>query len=83
MDIGQKIHSLMDSELIEMCREIYDWKYTSGVLRVGVLSRFATSENKAPRDLEPIILNEANARYNTIVKLLFCDNPTSYLQVRH
>lgn len=81
MDIKNEIQSLSNDNLIQICKEIYDWRYVNGVLVDGVLSNFAKSVSKTPRDLEKMLINEANVRFNKIATLLICDEPTLYLKI--
>ena len=82
MDIKNKIQNLSNDDLIQICKEIYDWRYVNGFLNSdGVLSRFANNVGKTPRDLEKMLIDEVDVRFNKVATLLICDRPTSYLKI--
>lgn len=87
------LHSIADEVLIAACKELYRWRYTSGeVLNVSQLKNILRectrtcsangieSEECSLRDLEPILIKEAERRFHSIVLLLIKDNPGAYFK---
>ena len=83
MDVEKKIQNLSNSDLLQICKEIYDWRYINGILCNGALSHFAKTINVNPRDLEAKLIKEANHRFNKVVSLLICDEPMAYFKLAH
>ena len=70
-----------DSDIIQMCNEIYEWRHVTGKLPQDSLTQKISKEYILnTRDFEKCIIDEANRRYNNIVKLLFEEKVSLYLK---
>lgn len=71
---------LSDDKLIEMCDEIFEWKYNLGILPdESPLRQLADETNMSVRGLEENILNEASHRFKKLILLLMLDRPYNFL----
>ena len=82
-DFGLYINKLDDAEL-QMCREIYDWKYVSGVVaKDGRLAKFRERiGDVATAHLADKIVKEATVRFHDIVVMLLSEEPSEFLRFR-
>lgn len=83
-DFGLYINKLDDAELLQMCREIYDWKYVSGVVaKDGRLAKFRERiGDVATAHLADKIVKEATVRFHDIVVMLLSEEPSEFLRFR-
>ena len=83
--ISDALGKLPDTHLIEMCNQIYEWKYGSGKLPASYqycsLDTFSLSHGLSLREGEEAVLEEAMRRYKKLSMLLFAANPTGFLQL--
>ena len=82
--LARRIAEIDDSELIKFCNDIYSWR-TSGVLdqKSVFYKRFDAMKgifNDDIRLFEEKVLDKAHERFHNIVKLLFTDKLTWYIE---
>ena len=75
------LHQMEDQELINICKEIYEWRYITGKLKSEsplkfIMEKFAFYDS---RYLESLVMEEAEKRYHKLAVLLIRDNPINYL----
>lgn len=76
--------NISDTELVLICNEIYYWKNTGDLDQQGLFKTLFDEHKKEVFEqimvLEDRIIREAHNRFNTVVKLLFTENPTMYIK---
>ena len=83
-DIDAYICRLEDTEILELCKDIYDWKYVSGVI-------VENSRHKKIRErisavdasyLADVVVREAAVRFHDVVVLLLSEEPKEFLKFK-
>lgn len=81
-EIEKYIKDMNTDELIILCREINEWRYTTGEIKFD--SVFSKLENNLKyfdsRDLENIILDVAHEKFSNVVSLLLKSDPGKYIK---
>ena len=83
-DLDLYINKLDDAELLQMCREIYDWKYVSGVVvNDGRLAKFREKiGDVATAHLADKVVKETAVRFHDIIVMLLSEEPSEFLKFR-
>ena len=83
-DFDLYINKLDDAELLQMCREIYDWKYVSGVIvensRLKKLRERISAVDASY--LADVVVREAAVRFHDVVVLLLSEEPNEFLKFK-
>ena len=81
-EIEKYIKDMNTDELIVLCREINEWRYTTGEIKFD--SAFSKLGNNLKyfdsRDLENIILDVAHEKFSNVVSLLLKSDPGKYIK---
>lgn len=77
------IEHIDNSGLIDLCNEIYDWKYISGELEQdSALKNLAKDiQCKNVKDVEEVVVEVAAKKLNKVVLLLMQNKPHEFLKV--
>ena len=83
-DIDAYICRLEDAEILELCKDIYDWKYVSGVVvNDGRLAKFREKiGDVATAHLADKVVKETAVRFHDIIVMLLSEEPSEFLKFR-
>ena len=71
---------LSNATLLNMCDEIFYWKYVYGILPAGSpLKSYATVSGTSTSTAERLILDEASRRFRKLIVLLMSERPSAFL----
>lgn len=81
-EIEKYIKDMNTDELIILCREINEWRYTTGEIKFdSVFSKLGNNlKYFDSRDLENIILDVAHEKFSNVVSLLLKSDPGKYIK---
>lgn len=81
-EIEKYIKDMSTDELIILCREINEWRYTTGEIKFdSVFSKLINNlKYFDSRDLENIILDVAHEKFSNVVSLLLKSDPGKYIK---
>ena len=83
-DIDAYICRLEDAEILELCKDIYDWKYVSGVIvensRLKKLRERISAVDASY--LADVVVREAAVRFHDVVVLLLSEEPNEFLKFK-
>jgi hypothetical protein len=81
--MNQNIKEISDSDLIQICKEIYIWRKTGDLKLDGLFKKFFDEHEKDfisnIRNCEDDLIIESHKRYEDMVKLLFISQPNMYI----
>lgn len=81
-EIEKYIKNMNADELVILCREINEWRYTTGEIKFD--SAFSKLGNDLKyfdsRYLENMILDAAHEKFSDVISLLLKSNPGKYIK---
>ena len=83
-DIDAYIAGLEDAELMGLCKDIYDWKYVSGIIAENSMLRKLREKisDVNASYMADVVVREAAVRFHNVVVLLLSEEPKEFLKFK-